>query len=420
MSVFGRYSSLYYTPGANAGDLLFSGIDQTAYKRDEAYGVQAEGAYHLGDRHTLRGGVLFQADDIVNNTSSLVLPTAPGSATSANQNPLCIAPANTCQASDVPVTIIDNGTKHAWSYSLYIQDEWRILTTVTINYGLRYDQFRAFDAEDQLSPRANVVWKPTDTTTVHGGYARYFSPPPIENVATTDIALFDNTTTAADHTDTTPKAERADYYDLGVSQQVSEALSVGLDSFFNASHDLIDEGQFGAPIILTPFNYRTGRQYGIEFTSTYNVAGFSAYLNAAYERADGRDIVSSQFQFNPNDLAYIATHYIPLDHQQIVTASAGASYKWKDTTFSADMLFGTGLREDGVTPNGGHLPAYLQTNLGVTQAFSIAGSDGYTARFDVINVFGTKYEIRNGTGVGVGAPQFGPRRGFFIGFSKAL
>ena len=31
-----------------------------------------------------------------------------------------------------------------------------------------------------------------------------------------------------------------------------------------------------------------------------------------------------------------------------------------------------------------------------------------------------KYEIRDGTGVGVGAPQFGPRRGFFVGLSQAL
>ena len=31
-----------------------------------------------------------------------------------------------------------------------------------------------------------------------------------------------------------------------------------------------------------------------------------------------------------------------------------------------------------------------------------------------------KYEIRDGTGVGVGAPQFGARRGFFVGLSQAL
>ena len=45
---------------------------------------------------------------------------------------------------------------------------------------------------------------------------------------------------------------------------------------------------------------------------------------------------------------------------------------------------------------------------------------GLTARLDAINVSDSKYEIRDGTGVGVGAPQFGARRGLFAGLSKAL
>jgi outer membrane receptor protein involved in Fe transport len=403
ISGFGRYSSLYFTPDA-LGDLLYNGIAQTAYKRDEAYGLQAEGAYHLGDSTTIRAGVIYQADDLVSSTSSLVLPVD-GAGN---------------QTSDVPETIVDNGTKHAWSYSLYLQDEWKLLKTVTVNFGVRWDQFQAFDAESQLSPRFNVVWTPTDTTTIHAGYSRYFSPPPIELVATTDVALFDGTIAAASHLDDTPKAERADYYDVGVNQVLSPGLTAGLDGFFKASHNLIDEGQFGAPIILTPFNYKTGRQYGIEFTSAYQSDNLSAYGNAAYERADGKDIVSSQFQFDPADLAYIANNYIPLDHQQIVTISAGAAYMWREFRFSMDLLYGSGLRKDGATPNGDHVPGYLTANLGVSRTFHPWGDKGVTARFDVINVGDEKYEIRDGTGIGVGAPQFGARRGYFFGISQAL
>ena len=91
---------------------------------------------------------------------------------------------------------------------------------------------------------------------------------------------------------------------------------------------MLDEGQFGAPIILTPFNYQGGRQYGTEFSSSYNAGKFNAYFNAAYERAAGKNIVSSQFQFSTADLAYIANNYIPLDHQQIISLSGGASYNW--------------------------------------------------------------------------------------------
>jgi outer membrane receptor for ferrienterochelin and colicins len=69
-------------------------------------------------------------------------------------------------------------------------------------------------------------------------------------------------------------------------------------------------------------------------------------------------------------------------------------------------------------PNGAHLPGYVQFNFGVSRAFSVADVDGFTARFDIINLFDEKYQIRNGTGVG--APQWGPRRGFFFGLSKSI
>ncbi|MEJ1968240.1 MAG: TonB-dependent receptor [Rhizomicrobium sp.] len=404
ISGFGRYSSLDFTPDA-LGDLLYNGIAQTAYKRDVAYGVQAEGAYHLGDSHTIRGGVIYQADDIASRTSSAVLGVDDAGV----------------QTSDVPLVIPDDSTKHAWSYSVYLQDEWKIFPTLVINYGVRWDQFQAFDAEGQISPRVNFVWTPTDTTTIHGGYSRYFSPPPIELIASADIALFANTTAApASTVNDTPKAERADYYDVGINQVLLPGLTAGLDAFYKASHNLIDEGQFGAPIILTPFNYKSGRQYGVEFTSAYQDGDFSSYVNAAYERAVGKDIVSSQFQFDPGDLAYIATHYIPLDHQQIATLSAGASYKWQTLLFSADLLYGSGLRKDGVTPNGDHVPDYTAVNLGVSHEFALGSAGTMTARVDLLNALDERYEIRDGSGIGVGAPQFGARRGVFVGLSKSL
>jgi outer membrane receptor protein involved in Fe transport len=421
VSFFGRYSSLFYTPANNVGDILFNGLAQTAYKRDVAYGTQAEGAWHAGGGHTVRFGLFFQADDTLSRTSSLVLATAPGGAGNPNTNPLCTDPAQTCQVSATPLTVADNGSKHGYSYSLYAQDEWDISDDVTINYGLRYDAFTAYDKENQLSPRINGIWKPADGTTIHAGYARYFSPPPFELIASNQVALFNNTTAAAaGGQNDTPRAERADYFDIGMEQKLFDHWTVGLDSFYKMSKNMVDEGQFGAPIILTPFNYAQGRQYGGELTVNYTNGDFTSYVNASYERAVGRNINSSQFQFDPGDLAYIATHYIPLDHQQLGSVSAGIAYNWDGTHLSADLLYGTGLRKDGATPNGDSVPAYTTINLGISREFSALGWSGLTARFDILNALDETYVIRDGTGVGVGAPQFGARRGFFFGLSKTL
>jgi outer membrane receptor protein involved in Fe transport len=240
------------------------------------------------------------------------------------------------------------------------------------------------------------------------------------------VAKFANTTAAAAVAQAdTPQPEQANYYDIGVQQKLSDRITVGVDSYYKQSHNLIDEGQFGAPIILTPFNYAHGRQYGAEFTANFTGEALLGYLNLAYQSARGKDIDSAQFNFSQADLNYIAANYIHLDHEQQVTASGGISRLWQGTRYSADFLLGSGLRADealagGSIPNGAHLPYYTQINLGVSHLFDLGGAGTLTARFDVINALDKIYEIRDGTGVGVGAPQFGPRRGFFVGLAKSL
>jgi outer membrane cobalamin receptor len=416
-SFIARYSSLTFIPDP-LGDLLFTGIAQDAFKQNVAYALQSDGAYRLNDSHTIRAGLFFQTDHSISATTSQVLLT---DATGAPVN-------------DVPTAIIDNGSKTEWIESAYLQDEWKIIPTFTLNYGLRFDRFTAYTSASQASPRINMVWQALPDTTVHAGYSRYLSPPPFELVGSKDIALFQNTTSpAASSQADSPLPERANYYDLGVQQKITHELTVGLDTYYKQSHNLIDEGQFGAPIILTPFNYLYGKQYGAEFTINYTTRDFTAYLNLAAQSAKGKQIDSAQFNFAPADLAYIANNYIHLDHEQQKTASGGISYLWRDTRFSADFLLGSGLRADldlppGQTtayggtgiPNGAHLPYYTQVNTGLSHLFTIPGAGTLTARFDVINLFDKEYEIRNGTGVGVGAPQFGPRRGVFFGLSKSL
>ena len=326
-------------------------------------------------------------------------------------------------AGKTPITVIDNGSRNAQSYSAYVQDEWKPVEKLTVNYGLRFDQVNALRNENQLSPRLNFVWTPSDATTLHGGYSRYFTPPSFELVTSQTLTKFVGTTAAPiSLTNTVPYAERADYFDLGVQQKIVTGLTLGIDAYYRKSRNLLDEGQFGAPIILTPFNYRDGRVRGIEFSSTYARGAFAAYANFAISKAEGRDIVSSQFNFDPVDLAYIAGHYIFVDHDQRYTASAGALYHWGDTRLSADALYGSGLRADDPVhgiPNGGKVPAYVQVNTSLSHKFDLPGGP-LEARFDIVNLFDEKYLIRDGTGVGVGQPQWGPRRGFFVGISKSF
>jgi outer membrane receptor protein involved in Fe transport len=404
-SIFARYSELRYTPDVT-GELLFNGIAQAARKTDLSFGTQLEGVYKLNDAHTVRGGLIVSTDRTTSDTNSQVFALDDTGA----------------QVGAGPITIIDDSTATAWTYSAYLQDEWALADALTLNYGLRFDQLEAFRHENQLSPRINLVWKPQEGTTLHAGYARYFSPPPFELVASETITKFVGTSAEALGTQNDlPKSERDNYFDLGVEQRFG-GLTLGLDGYYKDAKNLVDEGQFGAPIILTPFNYREGYAKGIELSANYAKGPFTAYGNFAWSQAKGKDIISSQFNFDPADLAYIQNHFIFLDHDQTYTVSAGASYRLGDTRFSGDLIYGSWLRNtpDGAPPNSGHQPGYTQVNLALTHEVNGLPGGPLTLRADVINLFDQKYEIRDGTGVGVGAPQFGPRRGFFVGVAKNL
>jgi outer membrane receptor protein involved in Fe transport len=405
-----RYTSLHFTPD-EVGDLLFNGIAQEAFKDDTAFGWQTDLAYHLGTSHVVRAGFYFQHDKAESMTTSQVLPID----------------MSNVQPSDVPLVIADNGSQTQDIRSGYLQDEWQVLAPLTINYGVRYDYYRGFSSGSQWSPRINFVWQVGSGTTVHGGYSRYFSPPPFELIGAPTLDKFTGTTAlpyGAVTQNDPPIAEKANYYDLGMQQKLlDKTLTLGVDTFYQQAAHLIDEGQFGAPIILTPFNYRYALIGGVEFTGNYTVNNFSAYGNLSFQAAHGKYVESSQFNFSPSDLAYIAENYIHLDHEGRVAASGGISYLWMQTRFSTDFIFGTGLRQalvlpDGTSiPNGDHTPSYTSVNFGVSHDFHLASSGPLTARFDVINAFDKVYQIRSGTGIGVFAPQYGTRRGLFGGLS---
>ena len=402
-SVALRYTSLHFSPD-HLGDLLYNGIAQDAFKDDTAVSWQTDVSYKLSDTHTVRTGLYLQHDSSTSTTTSQVLP---------------VDPITGMQTSNVPLTIPDNGSQSQQIESVYLQDEWQLWAPFTLNYGLRFDHYSAYSNGSLLQPRINFVWQLGSGTTLHGGYSRYFIPPPFELIAATTVDKFVGTTAEpAILKDTPPFGEKANYYDLGVQQKLLDnALTLGVDSFYEQAQHLIDEGQFGAPIILTPFNYRYGLIGGIEFTGNYSVKNFSVYGNLSFQAAHGKQWESAQFNFSPADFAYVADHYIHLDHEGRVAASGGASYLWQGTRLSADFIFGTGLRQSIVYPNDDHVPSYTVVNLGASHDFHLSGSSLITARFDVINLFDKVYQIRSGSGVGVFAPQYGTRQGFFGGLA---
>ena len=247
------------------------------------------------------------------------------------------------------------------------------------------------------------------------------------------------------------RAERADVYDVGVVQQVLPGLEVGIDGYYKRATNLIDDGQFGQAFVLTAFNYAQGENVGVELSAKYKSGSFQAYANLALARQMATNPISNQFLFDNatplpdlgglTEFQYLQTHWVYTDHSQFWTGSAGVAYQfcgrparpdeilahgqrlrrrhglWCGIRFSGDMIDGSGLRDGDA--NISTVAPYTQFNVGIAREFLLPDDPKpMTVRFDVVNLFDTIYFIRNGSGIGVFAPQYGPRRGYFLGVSK--
>ncbi|HTI72665.1 MAG TPA: TonB-dependent receptor [Candidatus Limnocylindria bacterium] len=393
VAAFGRYSGTLFRPDP-LGDLYFNGVASRVDRSIASGGVEADGKLDLAESHTLRGGATVTRQWSRSQSVTTVFPVDANGA-----------------ATGLPFALDESGRKNGLLAGAYLQDEWRIGERFTLNFGGRFDWVSAYVDETQLSPRVNLVYAVTDKTKLHLGYARYFTPPPLELVQSGTVQKFDGTSNQAEIKQSGPvRSERSHYFDGGISQEIVKGLEVGVNGFYKLAKEQLDEGQFGQALIFSPFNYREGRIYGSDVNVTYKHGGFGSFLNFAYSVAQGRDIDSGQFQFGQSELDYISRNYVYLDHDQRFTGSGGLSYRWGKTTVFADGLYGSGLRYGFA--NTGRLPSYFTVNMGAQHDFSV-GSGELSARVDLINLLDRVYELRDGSGIGVGAPQYGARFGVY-------
>jgi outer membrane receptor protein involved in Fe transport len=406
LSGFHQYSELHYLPDP-AGDLIFNGVASNTLRSNSSSGFQFDASHKLSDMHTLRAGLEYTRQNTLSNNTVGVFPVDAAGA----------------QLATNPVTVVDNSGKTGTLSSFYLQDEWHITTPVTLNYGLRFDKVSAFVEEQQWSPRINLAYALNDDTALHAGYSRYFTPPPQELASQASINLYAHTTNApliavSDNV----KSERTHYYDVGLSQRIGASLTVTADAYYKQVTNLIDEGQFGKALILSPFNYAQGRAKGLELSAIYNQRPWGAFMNITVQKAQGSNITSGQSLFAQDELDYIAHHYVYLDHDQTWSLSGGMHYDFGDSQLSTDFLYGSGLRRTpvGGAPNTATLPQHTIVNMSLTHSWQDTALGKLEGRLALVNLFDQSYLLRDGTGVGVGAPQYGASRTLYAGISMSF
>ncbi|HEY5036634.1 MAG TPA: TonB-dependent receptor, partial [Chthoniobacterales bacterium] len=143
-SVFTRYSDVLFRPD-DLGDLFFNGVASRVDRQIYTNGAELDMSYDLNSTNTLRGGLLFTGSQAMSGTATSVFPVDEFGN----------------QASDIPERIVDNSSEDGYFYGSYLQDEWKPLDQLVINFGGRFDLADQALTESQFSPRVNIVYNPS-------------------------------------------------------------------------------------------------------------------------------------------------------------------------------------------------------------------------------------------------------------------
>jgi outer membrane receptor protein involved in Fe transport len=404
LAAFSRYYVLSFDPDPK-GDLIYNGIAAKVLHTGLINGLQGDSSYKLDSHHTVQTGFYASGETIELDDHSQTFP----------------ATMDGMQSSPVPISIVNNNHQIAWLVGFYLQDEWRPISKLTINFGGRWDWMSAFVTSNQFSPRLGVEYELRRGTILHGGYARYFKVPPFDQVALPAVAKFAHTTGAVTDAGGSDKigAETDDYFDVGIRQRIRRHLNVGVDGFFKLAHNQLDLAQFGNTVVTAPLTYRQGRGWGSDFSLAYEDDPLAAYFNFSYAVLQAKYINAGAFLADDADeVAYVANHWVTTDDNQMFTASAGASYNWWGFLFTGDAIWGSGYRRGFA--NSGELPPILQFNAGIVRGLKLPQIGEAELRLSVLNLFDNTYQIRNGTGIGVSSPAYGPRRAVYGGIRIPL
>ncbi len=398
-----KYNTIRFSPDP-IGNLIYSGVASSLFHSELANTLQGDLTYRLNQFHTLGAGVYIGNYDVTLDDTSRVFP----------------ANAQHQQTSDVPISIVDNVAGLEWLFGIYLQDHWVLSEKVALDLGVRWDAMTGFiGSANEPTPHANLTYAWSKDTTLHVGVARFFETPSFVTISPQSFNLFRNTTGGFGPGVPTAYPEDDWYFDAGFVHEVLPGLTVSQDNYFELQHDRLSIGQFPFVPIYAPFNWDQGRVWGSEFSISYRFnKQFSSGANFAYSVAQGKDIVTSQYNFTPALLDYAENHWVIQTHDQIFTGSTWAAYTIGPYFFSLDGLYGSGFHTGFANLEG--MPYNWEIDLAAGRSFEVPRIGKLQTRLVIINIFDRTNFLRAAHGLGVLLPAYLPRRAIYLDVAAPL
>jgi outer membrane receptor for ferrienterochelin and colicins len=199
-------------------------------------------------------------------------------------------------------------------YSLFVEDNWTIVTPLTLTAGLRFDDHEVFG--DQISPRAYAVYTISDNWTVKGGVSTGYKTP-----KTTD--LYDGITGFGGQ-GTSPfvgnpdlKPETSVNKEIAVYWTGDSGHSFNATWFINDFKDKIASGETSQSCTMTG-GVRPCANLGAYEQLNYN--GYRQKINIDKAEIQGLELVG---RYRINDALSLRGNYTWTDSEQLSGPEAG-------------------------------------------------------------------------------------------------
>ena len=316
----------------------------------------------LGDSHTLTVGARWQREAVDYHLMRRMGPT--GSAPSMLVKQMQRRNSN------------DNGSLSRTSWAVFGEDTWAIAPKLGFTYGLRYDHPEDYD--DNLSPRAYLVYTPNDYFTVKGGVATGYKAPTMLQAAPVDIHL--NITGEIYRGNTGLKPEKSTTEEIGFyyhNEHDTDAHVTFFHTDFKNKIDLSDAVNVaGIGDVRTYENVGKARIHGVEVGTKFAIAPkVSAGLNwtlLTSQIKSGKN-VGQPLRSTPKQAVNLRLDWMPTDATDV----------WLSAQYRSGMY-----RSKQAAGIASHYRPFTVLNMGVTHKLR----DGLSMQFAVNNLLNRNFD----------------------------
>jgi outer membrane receptor protein involved in Fe transport len=268
-------------------------------------------------------------------------------------------------------------THWANSSALFLEDQYKATSWLTFDLGLRLTYYSGLVNENAADPRLGAAIRiPYLNWTLHGYYAYYYQPPPLDSLAGPALEF-----AVSQGAGFVPlQGERDIQHDIGLSIPVA-GWSVDVDNFHTSARNFLDHDVIGDSGIFIPLTdlgaIISGTEVAVRSPRLFRVAQW----RVAYSNQTGQGIGP----ITGGLLGDAPTGNFLLDHDQRNTVSSVLfltlpGHMWATPSYQ----FGSGfLNGDGPS----HLPPHSTFDLSIGKTFG----EKWTVSASAINIANTRY-----------------------------